>query len=156
MIPATNDSLLSFLKEQGKDAVLQSETNQIFYLFKADKHEFAVFFRLYEGEEMLQMLTFFPIQVKKERFNTMARMLHYLNKEVDLPGFCMDESLGIVFHRIMMPLFIEHKIQKTALLSYLDAVEKIAAHFFDIIYGTAETNLSYEEILKKSQITQPK
>lgn len=148
MFQATNENLLNFLKEQGKEAVFQNETNQIFYLFKAEGQEFALFFRIYEGEEMLQLITFFPVQVKKERFNAMARMLHTLNRDVDLPGFCMDERLGAIFHRIMIPLFYDKKIDKTALLSYIEAAEKLAGHFFSIIHGTAESSKSFEEILK--------
>lgn len=152
MIPATNEGILQLLVEDGKEAVLQKETNQVFYLLKTDKQEFAVFFRFYEGEELLQILTFFPMQLKKERYDTMARMLHYLNREIDLPGFGMDEKLGVVFHRIMVPIFNEGKLEKEAIKSYIDAIEKIAEHFFTIIHGTAESTLSYEEILKKSQM----
>jgi hypothetical protein len=152
MIPATNEGILELLQEEGKEAVLQKETNQVFYLLKTNNQEFAVFFRFYEGEELLQILTFFPMQLKKERYNTMARMLHYLNREIDLPGFGMDEKLGVVFHRIMIPIFNEGQLEKTSIKSYLDAIEKIAEHFFTILHGTAESTLSYEEILKKSQI----
>lgn len=153
MIPATIDDLLKFMLEHKLDAKLQDETNQIYVIFKYLEQEFALFIRLYESEEMLQLLTFFPVQIPKERFDVMARMINLLNKEIDLPGFGMDEGIGIPFHRIMLPLFHEKKIDPVALESYLRAIPKICSQFFPILAGTAGSNLSFEALMKKAQET---
>lgn len=150
MIPSTNDGIIKFLTQHKLNPSVQKETNQVYVVFKIDGQDFPLFFRIYEGEELLQMLIFFPLQLKPERLNPMARMLHLLNKEIDLPGFGMDESVGLVFHRITIPIF-NHKIETNLLESYLQAVPKICKQFYPAIAGTALTDLSFEEILKKSQ-----
>lgn len=149
-LKASPDSLKKFLDEQGLSAQLQPETNQVYVLFKQLNQEFALFLRVYEGGEILQLLTFFPIQVPKDRFAPMARMLHLVNKEIDLPGFGMDEVIGVVFHRIMIPLFDNGHVDEAALLSYLEAVPTICQKFLPIIAGTATSELTFDEILKKS------
>lgn len=150
-IKATPEALQKFLSEQGLTAQFQPETNQVYVLFKQLNQEFALFIRIYEGEEILQLLTFFPIQVPKVRFAPMARMLHLINKEIDLPGFGMDEVIGVVFHRIMIPMFEAGKVEESALMSYLEAIPTLCQKFLPIIAGTATSELSFEEILKKTE-----
>lgn len=150
MIPCRNESLEKFLKGQNLAPEFQKETGQIYVLFKIDGQDFPLFFRIYEGEELLQLLIFFPLQVPKHRFDPMARMLHLLNKEIDLPGFGIDEGVGLVFHRIVIPIF-DKKIDTHLLESYLKAAPKICQQFFQAIAGTATSDLSFEDILKKSQ-----
>ena len=150
MIPCNIDGLTKYLTAQKLNPVYQKETNQIYVICKINTQEFPLFFRIYEGEDLLQLLIFFPLQITHERFNAMARMLHLLNKEIDLPGFGMDEVVGLAYHRIMMPVF-EKKIDTHLLSSYLAAVPKICEQFFPSIMGTATSDLTFEEILKKSQ-----
>jgi len=149
MIPCSNEGLMKYLGSKKLDPVLQKDTNQIYILFKIDNQDFPLFFRIYEGADLLQLLVFFPLQVRKERFEVMARLLHLLNKEIDLPGFGIDEVVGLVYHRIMMPAN-NHKLDTHLLASYLDSIPKICKQFYNPIAGTAMSDLSYEEILKKS------
>lgn len=149
MIPSTLDSLLKFIRSKNLEPQIQKETDQIYVLFKIDNQDFPLFFRLYEGGDLLQLLVFFPLQVRSSRFDAMARVLHLLNKEIDLPGFGMDETVGLVYHRIMMPI-INHKIDGTLLSSYLDSVPKICKQFYPTIAGTSMSEMSFEEILRKS------
>lgn len=150
MIPCSSESLIKFLKAHKHEASLQSETDQVYVIFNVDGQDFPLFFRIYEGEDLLQLLTFFPLQVQSNRFDPIARMLHLLNKEIDLPGFGIDEGVGLVFHRIMIPIF-NKKIDTHLLESYLDAIPKLCQQFYAPIAGTAMMDISFEEILKKSQ-----
>lgn len=151
MIPCSIESLMKFLNGKKLDPVLQKETNQIYVLFKIDGQDFPLFFRIYEGNDLLQLLIFFPLQVRKERFEVMARLLHLLNKEIDLPGFGIDENVGLVYHRIMIPA-ANHKLDSHLLASYIDSVPKICKQFFGPIAGTAASDMSFEEILSKSKL----
>lgn len=149
MIPCTQAELFKYLESQKLKPVIQKESDQIYILYKIDTQDFPLFFRIYDDEDLLQLLIFFPLQVRPERFDAMARMLHLLNKEVDLPGFGMDESVGLVYHRIMIPVF--HKKIDTHLLgTYLEAMPKLCKQFYPSIAGTAMTDLTFDEILKKS------
>lgn len=150
MIPCNMDSLIKYLEAQKLKPTMQPETGQAYVIFKINTQEFPLFFRIYEGEELLQMLIFFPLQVKKERFDPMARMLHLLNKEIDLPGFGIDETVGLVYHRIMIPIF-NKKIDTHLFSTYIAAVPKICEKFYPSIIGTASSEMSFDEILKKSQ-----
>ncbi len=153
MIPATIESLQKHLEDHKLQAKLQPETQQLYIVFRQADQEFALFIRLYEGEEMLQLITFFPIQLPPERVNAIARMLHFLNKEIDLPGFGMDESIGLIFHRIMIPLFQPKKIDTDMLDSYLEAIPTLCSQFFPIIAGTIGSNQPFEELMKQVQKT---
>lgn len=150
MILANNDSLTRFLDSLSLKPLYQKETDQVYVLFEVERQEFPLFFRIYEEESMLQLLIFFPFQLHADRFNAMARMLHFVNKEIDLPGFGMDEAVGLVFHRIMCPLF-EKKIDTHLLKTYLEAAPKLCQKFFAPLAGTAMSHLSFEELIKKSQ-----
>lgn len=150
MVPCNIDSLMKFLKGEKLEPQLQKETGQAYVIHKINGQEFPVFFRLYEGEELLQILIFFPLQVRKERYDAMARMLHLLNKEIDLPGFGMDEAIGLVFHRVMIPVF-DKKIDTHLLRTILGASPKICEQFFASIVGTATSDLTFDAIIQKSQ-----
>lgn len=149
MIQCNNNALIKFLESQKLKPQMQKDTDQIFVVYKIKDQDYPLFFRIYEGNDLLQLLTFFPLQVPKNRFDAMARVLHLLNKELDIPGFGMDETVGLVFHRIMIPVF-DNKIDTHLLETYLSAVPKICEQFFPAIGGTAQSNLSFEEILQKS------
>jgi hypothetical protein len=150
MIPCTHEGLIKFLSIHKLNPAQQKETDQVYVVFKIDGQDFPLFFRIYEGDELLQLLIFFPLQLRAERLNAMARMLHFLNKEIDVPGFGMDESVGLVFHRIMIPVF-NKKIDTALMETYLQAVPKICKQFFPAIAGTALSDSSFDEILKKGQ-----
>lgn len=150
MIQCNYDALMNFLTHQKLDPTMQEETQQIYVVFKIDNQEFPLFFRIYEDDNLLQMLVFFPLQLRTERFPAMSRMLHLLNKEIDFPGFGMDEAVGLVFHRVMIPVF-DKKIDTHLLETYIEAVPKICKQFYPAIAGTAMTDLTFDEILQKSQ-----
>ncbi|HXF29727.1 MAG TPA: hypothetical protein VN457_07740, partial [Chlamydiales bacterium] len=82
MFTVTQDNLLSELKGLEIDGQIQKETSQIFHVFKLEKREFPLFIRILHDGELLQMLTFLPVGVKKEQYGDLGRLLHMLNKEL--------------------------------------------------------------------------
>lgn len=62
MIPCNMDSLIKFLEAQKLQPTMQPETGQAYVIFKINAQEFPLFFRIYEGEDLLQMLIFFPFR----------------------------------------------------------------------------------------------
>jgi len=148
MIPNTINSLMKFLKQKGYEAQYQEETDQIYVIFKVGKHEFPLFVRVYDGGNILQLLVFFPLQVPRDRLNAIARLLHFLNKEIDMPGLGMDESVGLVFHRIMLPTATQ-KIDQDLLESLVNTVPKICDQFFDTLLEAVNSTDDFETIQKK-------
>lgn len=148
MIPFTQQSLTEYLKSQGYNVEPQKETNQIYYTYKGQRGEFPVFLRIYENNEQLQILTFFPMTIMKNRMDTIARLLHVFNREIDLPGFGIDEEIGVAFHRIMIPVF-GNDLSTGILDLYLKAVPTICDKFFPLLYSASQSNQSFDEIKKK-------
>src|SRR5947209_3111552 len=99
MIALDNAALLAFFQREGQNAEIQAETNQLYFPIKVSNREFPVFIRIFEDSGLLQQLVFFPCKIDKKMTPDMARLLHMFNKELDLPGFGMDEVAGVVFFR---------------------------------------------------------
>ncbi|MFQ5729728.1 MAG: YbjN domain-containing protein, partial [Waddliaceae bacterium] len=103
MMKVTLDALLKFLKKKNYDAKLQRETQQIYIILKLEEKEFPLFLRIFEQSDLLQLLVFMPIQIKPGTHADLARLLHLINKELDIPGFGMDENSEVAFYRCMLP-----------------------------------------------------
>jgi hypothetical protein len=149
MIPADIESLQQFLLSQGQKVELQKETQQLFIKHLFNGKEFPLFFRLYKGAKQLQLLVFFPIQFVSSRNPHMARFLHKLNKEIDLPGFGMDEEVGLVFHRTML-ILKEGKIDPYQIDIYLDAIKPLCTQCYPVIAQLATSGLTYDEFTKNA------
>lgn len=150
MIPLDLNKINEHLHKQGIQGELQKETNQLCVLFKIAEREFPLFFRIYDGEEMLQLLAFLPCNTKPETYADTARLLHMLNKEIDLPGFGMDEQQDVVFYRLMMPVK-DKKIDPNFLNAYVNAAQVVCQSFATVIAAVAYGGISFEDMLKRAK-----
>lgn len=150
MIPADQKSLLAFLKEEGRDANIQQETDQIYEVLKAGPREFPMFIRIMEDATLIQILAFFPAQVKKECAPEIARLLHLLNKELDIPGFGLDEQADVTFYRCMIPT-VDKKIPKKILQGFLNSIQVVCETFSPAVEAVAGGHASFEELLEKAE-----
>ena len=150
MIPVTQERLLEELKKLGLESEVQKETNQIFHVFKLEKREFPLFIRILHEGELLQFLTFIPVQVKKTHFADVGRLLHMLNKELDMPGFCLDESSSTVFYRILFPTH-KKEIAKEILEAVLNTTQVVCKTFSPAVEAVASGAMNLEDMLKKAE-----
>lgn len=150
MIPLKLDPICAYLKSKGIPAEHQPETGQLAVLFKIGEREYPLFIRIYDGEELLQLLAFLPCNTKPETRSDTARLLHLLNKEIDIPGFGMDEDSESVFYRCMVPIK-EKAIDEKLLDSYINAINVICQSFAPVIAATAYGAATFEEIMKKTK-----
>jgi len=150
MIPVTQERLLEELKKLGLESEVQKETNQIFHVFKLEKREFPLFIRILHEGELLQFLTFIPVQVKKAHFADAARLLHMLNKELDMPGFCLDESSSTIFYRILLPTH-KKEIAKEILEAVLNTTQVVCKTFSPAVEAIASGAMNLEHMLKKAE-----
>lgn len=148
MIPLNLDQILKHLRRKNYDAKLQSETNQIYFIHKAGQLEFPIFFRIFEKGDLLQLLAFIPSNFKEGTQTEVARLLHLLNKELDIPGFGMDETEGVIFYRSMLPAF-DKKIDLNLLESFLKAIPVICETFAPVIIAVANKKASFKDVLRK-------
>ena len=154
MLSMKLSSILSYLKKNNYPAEIQEETQQIFMMLKLADKEYPAFVRVYDEGHLIQLLAFIPVSLEPEVVPDMARLLHLLNKELDVPGFGMDEIAGAVFYRLMLPAF-QKKIEEDLLLAYLKTIEHVCKMFATPIEAVAHKLLTLEEIIQKAKEATP-
>ncbi|MCE5317205.1 MAG: YbjN domain-containing protein [Parachlamydia sp.] len=149
MVSLKLKALEDHLKLLKYEPQLQQETNQLIVVYKVGGVDFPLFFRIFEGGELLQMITFIPCNVKASAVSDLARILHLLNKEVDLPGFGMDEKAGIVYYRFMLPA-LRGQVEGEILETVIDTIKKISETFANVIAAVAVGAASFDDVMKKA------
>jgi hypothetical protein len=156
MAQVTLTTILDLLKANQYDLQVESETNQLFGRFKDQKREFPYFFRIFD-QNLLQLIVFIPSQLRPKQpvedqatKGDLARLLHLLNKELDLPGFGMDEEAGVIFYRLMIPTF-EKQLNAELLINFLKASENICKLFADPILAISSGQMPLDDLLAKMQ-----
>jgi hypothetical protein len=149
MINLTTEAIINLLKKHDYDASIQEETQQVYTILKVEK-EYPLFIRVFDEGHLLQLLVFIPTDFKKEAICDMARLLHLLNKELDVPGFGMDEKAAIVFYRVMLPT-PKKKIDSELLLAYLKTIEHVCQMFATPIEAVGFGQATLDEILQKAE-----
>lgn len=143
-------ALLKFLNDRSYDAKIQPETQQVYAILKRGGSEFPLFLKIYPSNELLQLLVFMPVPTKKGMEADLARLLHFINKELDLPGFGMDEQNGVTFYRCMIPS-PEKKIEPKLLESYLKAIDAVCDQVAPAVLAVATGSKSFDQILSKAK-----
>ena len=142
-------NLLQTLKTLKLDAKVQPETKQIYIIFEHEGSQFPLFIReLHEGE-LVQLLSFIPCTIEKEHLNDLGRLLHMLNKELDMPGFCLDETSSTVFYRLMMPT-LKKEYQEEIFEALINTSQMVCKSFATVIEALATGAMTLAEILKKA------
>ena len=150
MIEVTLGALTAHLKNENYDASIQKETSQVYAVLKIDGKEFPLFLRIFDESDLLQLIIFIPTPIKEGTEGDLARILHLINRELDIPGFGMDEKSGVAFYRIMLPT-ASKKIGKTLLNNYLKSMELICKNFSPVVMAVGNGLAKYDEILKQVQ-----
>lgn len=150
MIDLTIDEVKKHLIGKGYNVQYQEETNQLYMLVKVANLDFPVFIRAYDEGDLLQLILFIPISLQEGTEEDVARLLHTLNKEIDIPGFGMDEINRVIFYRIMIA-GIDKKIEERNIDIFMASLPLIAESFSPIIMAAGAGNATYEEIMKKME-----
>lgn len=159
MINMTPDTILAFMKQNKYEAELQKDTNQVYTIFKVQQKEYPLFLRVFDEGHLLQLLVFIPSHLTpnekkggevKAGVADLARLLHLLNKELDVPGFGMDEMAGVVFYRVMLPT-PKKKVDPDLLLAFLKTVEHVCKMFSTPIEAVSSGQMTLDQILAKAQ-----
>jgi len=142
--------LLDFLKNKDYDAQIQKETDQIYIILKISEREFPLFIRIMGEGGLVQLMVFFPCNIKAEAVSDLARLLHTLNKELDIPGFGMDEKAGVAFYRCMIPT-IDNQFNESVLEGFLNSVKIVCETFSPAVEAVAFGATTFDELLKKAE-----
>lgn len=150
MLELTTDALVEFFREQGIEATVEPETGQVIFDVKYEETKCPVFVRIYPEGQLLQLMLFFPMMMQPKSQGDTARLLHFFNKELDIPGFGMDESTGACFFRCMIPSS-DHKIVKEVLAGYVNTLRTVCQSFFPSIGIITSRAMTYETLMAKAQ-----
>lgn len=149
MIQLDTESVMHHLKQLGYAPTYQEETKQIYILIKQEKLEFPLFFKIDPDKTSLQMVLFFPMKVKNN-WGDIARYLHYLNKEIDLPGFGMDETMGVIFYRATL-LAEDGACSNQQFEGLLISIPRLASLFLPPIALLVQGSATYDVVTKRTR-----
>lgn len=144
-----HDSLLNFLRRIGYDPIFQKETDQIYILVKIKEVDVPVFFGVNRESSLLQIVGYLPYQLHAPAFGEVARMLHLLNKQLDMPGFGMDENEKLMFYRCVVPC-PEDKVNENLLGMYIGTLRFACDTFMYAIGSIAAGTRKVEDYLKNN------
>lgn len=149
MVVLETESLMHYLKQQGYAPTYQEETKQVYIIVKQEKQEFPLFFKIDPDKTGLQMVLFLPMKIK-DNLGDIARYLHFLNKEIDLPGFGMDEKMGVVFYRATL-LADDGECSSKHCEGLLVSVPRLASLFLPPIALLAKGSVTYDVVTKRTR-----
>lgn len=148
MVQLTSDHLIAFLKGKGYQPKLENEGGQVIFQEKIHGHDFPVFMRIYPEAKLLQVLIFLPIEVKESTIPDLARQLLMFNKELDIPGFGLDEQSRTTFFRVMIPAH-NKEIEESILENFLNTMSTVVDSFTPAISTVASGQMTFTEMLQR-------
>lgn len=135
------------LAQKFPNIALQKQTGQLYASFTIEGQEYPFFARILEGNTLLQLIVFIPVQWISHYTPEVAQLLHLLNKEVELPGFGMDDNMRLPFFRYIF-IAKEGVFDAELLSAIVEAMETACTTFTPVIKQVAEGQLSYREVVK--------
>ena len=143
-----NETLLKFLNEKNLNATIEKD-NQIFLLLKKEKAELPLFIKISQETECVQFFTFLPCQLESKYCSDTARLLHLINKDVDAPGFGMDELSSSVFYRYNT--ILDASCDTAKVESIINIILFLCPMFLGVIQAVTAGFATFEDILAKKQ-----
>jgi len=150
MITITEQNLQEALTEAGFKARIEEKSKQVAASIMSEKREYPLFCRILADGELIQLIVFVPVSVEEKGVNDLSRFLHMANKELDMPGFCVDEQSKTVFYRVVIPT-LGKKLSKDVLTAYLRTMQNVVDTFGTIVVALAIGAMTMEQIMEMSQ-----
>ncbi len=147
-IKLKQDELIKLLNKFQLEPTLQSETDQVYIVMKIGEQEVPIFLGIRSEETLLQSVAYIPYQLEDKAINEVARVLHILNRELDVPGFGLDEQQKLMFYRCVI-LCPDHVLDEKILELYLATTRIAVESFMGAISMVASGKKTADELLKK-------
>lgn len=103
MIKLSQDSIVKLLNERNLQPIYQKENDQTYIVMNIKSQEVPVFFGIRSNNSLLQMIAYIPFELHQKTLTEVCRLFHILNREVDMPGFGVDEIEMLMFYRLVIP-----------------------------------------------------
>lgn len=143
-------SVLNYLKQKQFDASIQTGMDQISAKLSVGKENYPFFVKIDSAGGLVQLLVFLPYALQPSLAPDMARLLHYCNKEIDFPGFGIDEVAGAVFYRCVV-LDEQGEISLALFDKVLAAMPRVCEAFFPLITMSMTGKVRFDSILEKAR-----
>lgn len=147
----TQKNLLDFLTRKQLSPSVEKESDQIYLTFDISGHSVPVFFGIRSEGHLLQTIAYLPFEVTKATAADLGRLLHLLNRELDMPGFGMDENQALMFYRSVIP-FMDQQIDEKAIEMYLRITRIACETFIGAIATITSGTMTIDEVLKKGKV----
>ncbi len=145
-IPLNFQGILTCLTQLKRSSAIEPRNQQIYVSFQVNGQEVPVFFGI-RSDTLLQLIAYFPFHASDKNSLQIGRLLHMLNRDVDLPGFGMDEKAGLVFYRSVI-LCLEQKMDPQVVEFYLKITQVIVETFMASISQIAQGAKNIDDLLK--------
>jgi len=170
MTTTSLEDLMEFLKKNKIPAEIEKESQQVATAFYIGQKRFPLFLKALDQGNLLQILIFIPSYLKPnndfsiagEKFKTaslnreissvaeLSRLLHLLNKELDIPGFGIDEQGGSVYYRAVLQT-PKNTIQDELLLNIIRNAQKLCASFLIPIEAMSAGVMTLQQFIEKTK-----
>ncbi|ANH79141.1 YbjN domain-containing protein [Candidatus Chlamydia sanziniae] len=144
------NSLSKFLKNSGMEPFLERESGLIYINIQANDVDLPLFFVIRNEGEILQFICYFPYQLYETHKESTARLLHLLNRDIDIPGFGMDEEQGLIFYRLVLPC-LQSKVHEMLLHIYIDTIKLVCDSFSHAIGLISSGNMNLDQLKQQAQ-----
>jgi len=145
-----SNAILQNLKSLGYKVEFQEETDQVYYLIAHEGKSIPIFIKSISDGMVVQVVAFYPFKSEVNAHPDLARFLHLMNKDIDMPGYGMDENSRAVFYRLSIPTF-EKKLKISLLTTYLNTIEKVSRDTMNSIAPIANGSITFKELIDKLQ-----
>ena len=143
-------ALIGSLEKIGVKGTFQQENKQIFSTLSINGFDYPMFIRRLQGGQLMQVITFIPCTLEDGTMNDVGRLLHMINKELDMPGFCCDEDSKTVFYRIIVPC-LNQNVDEDLFHAYVNTTKQVCTMFGTIIQALAVKAMKLDEMLEKAK-----
>lgn len=143
-------ALIESLEKIGIKGTLQEENNQIYASLSINGFDYPMFIRRLQGNHLMQVITFIPCTLEEGSSNDVGKLLHMINKELDMPGFCCDEDSKTVFYRLVVPC-LNQKVDEELFHAYVSTTKQVCTMFGTIIQAIAVKAMTLQEMLSKAK-----
>jgi hypothetical protein len=149
-LPLIQQDVMDYLTKKEFKPILQKETGQVYITFNINKMDIHIFFVIISEGNLLQTIAYIPFTYMDKVQGDLARLLHLLNKEIDMPGFGMDEQEKLIFYRCVIPS-IDKKIDPEFIDLYLEATKVACETFISAIGVVATGSAKFDQLLEESR-----
>ncbi|AAD18553.1 hypothetical protein CpB0425 [Chlamydia pneumoniae TW-183] len=143
------NNLTKFLKSSDEEPFLERESGLTYINIQANGNELPLFFVIRSEGEILQLICYLPYQLHESHKASTARLLHLLNRDIDIPGFGMDEEQGLIFYRLVLPC-LNGEIHDTLLRIYIDTIKLVCDSFSHAIGLISSGNMNLDELRRQA------